>query len=264
MTSRSVSSSRCSRLVMEHRYEVPTCLAIEPVSPPCAWSSRLRTRNAGRCNPQLGSTVLRVHTKVALDGRDRPRLERLCRYIARPPLAQDRLSRLPDGRLRYTMKKPWSDGTTAVLFEPLDFIARLVALIPPPRFHMLRFVGVLAPHCLVRNKVVPKPISSTPQPPVQLSLFGPAKVPLAVLNKPLDEPVTVGRRRWACLLRHVFAVDVTVCPHCQRAMKITDVATTVTSIDRLLGRYGLSELARAPPARAGSAQLTLRLPRPAR
>jgi hypothetical protein len=33
---------------------------------------------------------------------------------------------MPDGRLRYTMKKPWADGTHALLFEPLAFIARLV------------------------------------------------------------------------------------------------------------------------------------------
>ena len=203
-----------------------------------------------------------VHAKVAVDGRDRKQLERICRYIARPPIAQDRLSRLPDGRLRYTMKNPWSDGTTAVVFEPLDFIARLVALIPPPRFHMLRFVGILAPHCLLRNKVVPKPISVTPQRPVQLSLFGPGKELHTVAGKPLDQPVTVGRRRWAWLLRHVFGADVTVCPACQGSMNISEVATTVAAIDRILGRYGLSKLARGPPPTTGSAQLSLRLPRP--
>jgi hypothetical protein len=32
---------------------------------------------------------------------------------------------MPDGRLRYTMTKPWSDGTHALVFEPLDLIARL-------------------------------------------------------------------------------------------------------------------------------------------
>jgi len=51
-----------------------------------------------------------VHAKVAFDGRDRERVERLCRYLGRPPIAQDRLTELDDGRLRYTMKSP---GATA-------------------------------------------------------------------------------------------------------------------------------------------------------
>jgi hypothetical protein len=42
-----------------------------------------------------------VHAGAAIDGRDRKRLERLCRYIARPPLAQERLEEHGDGRLRY-------------------------------------------------------------------------------------------------------------------------------------------------------------------
>jgi len=41
-------------------------------------------------------------------------------------------------------------------------------------------------------------------------------------------------------------------------MKISHAATTVGAIDLILGRYGLSELARAPPPRAGSPQLWVR------
>lgn len=93
-----------------------------------------------------------IHAQTAIDGRDRKRLERLCRYIARPPIAQDRLEQMPDGRLRYTMKEPWSDGTHALLFEPLDLIARLVARIPPPRFHIVRFAGVLSAHATLRKE----------------------------------------------------------------------------------------------------------------
>ena len=51
-----------------------------------------------------------VHAKVAIDGRDRKGVERICRYLGRPPIATDRLEWLEDGRLRYTMKKAWSDG----------------------------------------------------------------------------------------------------------------------------------------------------------
>ena len=48
---------------------------------------------------------INVHAERVIDGRDRPQLERLCRYALRPPIAQDRLSLLPDGRVQYEMKR---------------------------------------------------------------------------------------------------------------------------------------------------------------
>jgi hypothetical protein len=46
----------------------------------------------------------------------------LLRYAARPLVATDRLSRLPDGRLLYRLKRRWRDGTMQVIYEPLEFI----------------------------------------------------------------------------------------------------------------------------------------------
>ena len=46
-----------------------------------------------------------VHAEVALDGRDRPRLERLVRYVTRPPLATERLEEHDGGRVRYRFEK---------------------------------------------------------------------------------------------------------------------------------------------------------------
>jgi len=67
------------------------------------------------------------------------RLERLCRYTGRPPLALKRLSLLPDGRLLYRLKRRWRNGTTHVVFEPLELIEKLAALVPPPRFNLVRY-----------------------------------------------------------------------------------------------------------------------------
>jgi hypothetical protein len=50
---------------------------------------------------------LHAATKVAAN--DKPGRETLCRYILRPPLANDRLHILPDGVVRLDFKKPWSD-----------------------------------------------------------------------------------------------------------------------------------------------------------
>jgi hypothetical protein len=63
---------------------------------------------------------------------------------------------MTDGRLRYRFKKPPRDCTDAVFLEPLDFIARLAALVPSPRFHMHRYHGVLTANAKVRAEVVPK------------------------------------------------------------------------------------------------------------
>jgi hypothetical protein len=64
-----------------------------------------------------------LNAAVACKAGDRRKLERLCRYVARPAIALERLSRDGDGLVVYELKRPFRDGTTHVLFEPLDFIA---------------------------------------------------------------------------------------------------------------------------------------------
>jgi Putative transposase len=61
----------------------------------------------------------------------------------------------PDGLVRIALKKPFSD--VAVDLDPLSLLCRLVALVPAPRFHTVRYSGVLAPAAKWRPLVVPKP-----------------------------------------------------------------------------------------------------------
>lgn len=98
-----------------------------------------------------------LHANVAVPARDRKRLERLCRYVARPPVATERLSRMADGRLLYRLKHRWRDGTTHVVFEPGELVEKLAALVPPPRFHLVRYHGVLGPCASQRARVIPRP-----------------------------------------------------------------------------------------------------------
>ena len=60
-----------------------------------------------------------------------------------------------NGRVRYELKTPWRNGTAHVLFEPLGFIAQLVALVPKPRVNLTRFHGVFAPNSKYRSMVTP-------------------------------------------------------------------------------------------------------------
>jgi excinuclease ABC subunit A len=53
--------------------------------------------------------------------------------------------------VRYPLKTPYRDGTTHVLFEPVDFIARLAALVPKPRVSLTRYHGVFAPNSHARD-----------------------------------------------------------------------------------------------------------------
>ena len=89
-----------------------------------------RARSGERVGESLG---INVHAEVVVPPRDRARLERLCRYVCRPPIAQNRLEETEGGKLSYLLKKPWRDGTVALVLEPMDLIARVCALIPPPR-----------------------------------------------------------------------------------------------------------------------------------
>lgn len=85
----------------------------------------------GQVLAKLGGFSL--HAGVSAKSSQRDKIERLCRYIARPAISGQRLERLPDGKISYKLKTPYKNGTTHVLFEPLDFIARLSALVPKPR-----------------------------------------------------------------------------------------------------------------------------------
>ena len=68
-------------------------------------------------------------------------------------MSTQRLSLTRNGRIRYQLKTPYNDGTTHVIFEPLDFIAKLVALVPKPRVNLTRYHGVFAPNSKYRIKV---------------------------------------------------------------------------------------------------------------
>ena len=65
-----------------------------------------------------------LHAGVATKANERTKLERLCRYITRPAVSTKRLSLNRNGQNRDKLKTPWRNGTTHVIFEPLDFMYR--------------------------------------------------------------------------------------------------------------------------------------------
>ena len=73
-----------------------------------------------------------LHAGVDIAASEREKLERLCRYVSRPPVASERLALGASGQARYTLRTPYRDGTTHVVLEPLQLMARLAALVPTP------------------------------------------------------------------------------------------------------------------------------------
>ena len=108
------------------------------------------------CSDKLAkASGFSLHAGVAVKADQRRKLERICRYIARPAISVERLSLTAQGQVRYTLKTPYTDGTTHVVLDPLDFIARLAALVPKPRVNLTRYHGVFAPNSALRHQVTP-------------------------------------------------------------------------------------------------------------
>jgi hypothetical protein len=225
---------------------------------------RLVDPSAARPHEPVASVSgVNVHAKVRVHGNDRAQLERLCRYLGRPPIAQERLTRTDDGRLRYELKRVWKDGTRAVVLEPLDLIARVVAMIPPPRFNMIRYHGVLSSHSSLRREVVPQATPPVVNPLLEDEIADEATGQLCFAFDTNVVQRSTKRRPWAWLLRHVWQVDVSTCELCGGAMKWIEVATEPGAIARVLRELeldgGASRARERPPTRARAPAEQLRL-----
>ena len=88
--------------------------------------------------------------------RVRARLERVCRYALRPPVAGARLQLAAEGQVVRQLRHPWADGTTHVAFAPTAFLERLAVLVPRPRVNLVLCHGLLAPRAAWRAEVVPR------------------------------------------------------------------------------------------------------------
>ncbi len=207
-----------------------------------------------------------LHAGIAVPARDRKRLERLVRYVARPPVATERLSRLADTRLLYRLKRRWRNGTTHMIFEAEELLEKLVSLVPPPRAHQVRYYGVLAPCARRRAQVVPgfadtQPVAVSTQErdAAQGTWRSSSKHSSGGQGSTADSPSAPGRpprigppgrpRRlpWAELMRRVFAVDVLRCPACGGSMRILAAIHEPEVVRAILESMGLPS--RAPPNR---------------
>jgi hypothetical protein len=187
-----------------------------------------------RCAGFAGYTL---HAGVGFKALDRAGLERLCRYILRPPLAQARLARREDGSVEVGLKRAWTDGTTAFIFSPLELVERLAAIVPPPRANQVIYRGVLAGNAEWRAEVVPKPKPESAEAAAE-------RRARRLTRHPRIGPAGEGPS-WADLLQRVFAVDGFRCPGCGERLRIRSLVINPPATNRIF--EGLRR-ATGPPA----------------
>ncbi|MCC7330826.1 MAG: transposase [Gammaproteobacteria bacterium] len=176
-----------------------------------------------------------LHAGVAAAAHQRDKIERLCRYIARPAVATGRLSLTAQGLVRYTLKTPYRDGTTHVIFEPQDLMARLAALVPRPRVHLTRYHGVLAPHSALRALVTPA---------------GRGKRTVATERSPAERHRAMS---WAQRLKRVFRIAIDTCERCGGKVRIIASVDDPAVVARILAHLQEREGAGRTPADADTA-----------
>ncbi|WP_291214331.1 transposase [Dokdonella sp.] len=193
-----------------------------------------------------------LHAGVAAEAHESHQLEKLCRYITRRAISEKRLSISAQGRVRYELKTPWRNGTTHVEWDPVDFIAKLAALVPPPRAHLTRFHGVFAPNAALRAQLTPSGRGKRPATDA-------APVEVSANEEPRSPEEKRRAMNWAQRLKRVFSIGVTPCVHCGGAVRIVasiEEPAVVRAILAHFEKHGAREAAhyrpaaRAPPAAA--------------
>ena len=179
-----------------------------------------------------------LHAGVAVQPHERKKLEHLCRYVARPAISAQRLALTRDGRVRYELKTPYRDGTTHVIFEPLDFMARLAALVPKPRVNLIRFHGVFAPNSHYRMTITSAKRGK-----------GASKIGTVHLEPeertPLEQRAAM---TWARRLKRVFNIDITECEKCKGSVKVIACIEDPVVIEKILNHLKAKETTESLPS----------------
>ena len=169
-----------------------------------------------------------LHAALRVHAGRLERLERVCRYVLRPPVAQDRVTVTSEGRVRLALRHAWSDGTTHLEFDPVAFLERLAVLVPRPRVNLILYHGVLAPRAAGRSAIVPRERA--------LADAGRGRA--------------AGGWRWAALMRRAFGFDVLACA-CGGRLRLLALVEPGTISQRILRHLGVpAEVPAARPPRA--------------
>ncbi len=202
---------------------------------------------SGRIGPKLPLAVL-----LAVRAGENERLEHLCRYILRPPVAQDAVELTPDGKVLLRLRRPCRDGTRALCFEASEFLETLAVMIPRPRINLLRYHGTFAPRGRCRSGPAVAAPAPRPAPPPATGSPGAApdagatpansSIPPGAAPEAAATPAVYVWPRyvaWADLLRRVFACDVLACPDCGGRLRLLATIADRAVVEKILTHLGL-------------------------
>ena len=141
------------------------------------------------------------------------------------------------GRVAWHLRRPFSDGTRTLYFDPEAFIARLAPLVPPPRRAQVRYFGVLAPNAKWRAQVV----ASAPK-------AGGVRRSRDPRCSAIRSTTSGGRYlSYSQLLWRTFGVDILKCARCGGRRELISFIQDPSVARRILKHLGLTGGARPPP-----------------
>lgn len=143
------------------------------------------------------------------------RLERLARYLTRPPLPLASVSEDAQGRVRVKTPPDPRTGATELVLDPCDWVHQVCSQIPDPRFHLTRAYGAYSNK--VRHRRLPPRETSTTEDADGDSDF-----------------VRARKASWARLIRRIYEADPLLCPRCGETFEILAVISEPPVIDRIL------------------------------
>ena len=167
-----------------------------------------------------------LHCATRISARDRKGLEKLIMYMARGPIATERLTRMDDdsGNLLYELKRPFSDGRTHILLSPIELLEKLTALIPTKWFNQIRYNGVFAPGSEWRSEIV-------------RSL---KKKKATGEEESHEEYSPPYKYSWSFLLKRVFDLNLDCCQKCGGNLKFISSIEDPDVIKKMLSHVGIS------------------------
>lgn len=178
-----------------------------------------------------------MHAAVRVPAGATQRLEKLIRYVSRPPIVEERLSLTDDGKVCYRFKTTFRDGSSRVVLDPLTFIERLAALVPRPVVRLVTYHGLFAPAAPLRDRVVP-PAPCIAEATSNATASCTRATTTADTNPP-TKPTKPKRKRysWAELMQRVFRIDVFLC-ECGGLRRLLAFITDKAAIRRILIHLG--------------------------
>ena len=194
-------------------------------------------------------TGFSVHNRVYVEPEDQAAVERLARYIMRPPISLERMAWDGAGEVCYRKKRRHDTAARQrgeeESFDTREFLARVLMHVPEPRRHLVRYCGWYSNVSRGKRRKAD----------AELGLLAPAGFGGPSCDDRDRTPnARVLRRSWAQLIKRIYEVDPLVCPSCGGEMKVVAFITEHEVVDKILRHLKrLNERARerGPPGNEG-------------